>query len=582
MSASPTGKTVRPRLSIIGVFYNMAREAPRTLYSLSAGYQRGVSEGDYEVIAVDNGSNPPLDRAVSESLGGNFRHIRIDDGPPSPAAAINRGVAASLSPTVGILIDGARMSTPGVVQMALACLDRFDRPVVGTVGFHLGPDIQTRSPAQGYCQAEEDALLERSGWRRNGYRLFDISALGGSSRGAWLGRLAESNLLFLPRAMFDELEGYDERFDLPGGGLVNLDFYRRASDLKGSTLITLLGEATFHQIHGGTMANRPAAQIPDEMARYREQYRRIRGEDFRQSSRLPLLVGYPRREAMPWIRRASATLLNDWEYEAARSKAGGQASQPVSAPPSPELKPGDENYRAYVGRVEHYDLISALQFSLLGLLGLRESHYLLDVGCGSLRGGRLFIPYLQPSRYFGIEPNRWLVEEGINQEIGRDLVALKRPQFAYNDDFDLGVFHTDFDFILAQSIFSHTGPPLLRQCLRSAGRVLKQDGLLVATFVEREEDLIVGDEWVYPGLNHFSWSTIVAACSEAGLCCRKLDWPHTLQTWFVAAKDVQRIEAIAALGVDTVPDEVILTGHRFAMRKAGRPPNFYRNQRRGK
>jgi SAM-dependent methyltransferase len=566
----------RPRLSIIGVFYNMAREAPRTLYSLSARYQRQVREDDYEVIVVDNGSNPPLEAAASTRLGANFRHIRIDNASPSPAAAINRGVAASQAPAVGILIDGARMSSPGVVQMALACLARFERPVVGTVGFHLGPDIQTRSPARGYCQAVEDALLERIDWRRDGYRLFDVSALAGSSQGAWLSSIAESNLLFMPRALFDELSGYDERFDLPGGGLVNLDFYRRASELEGSTLITLLGEATFHQIHGGTMANRPVEKIPEEMARYCEQYQRIHGRAFQRCTRLPLLVGYPRREILPWLRKASRILLAGQENQGARSQPSGKESPPV--PSSAELKPGDENYRAYVGRAEHYDLIAALQFSLLSLLGLRESHYLLDVGCGSLRGGRLFIPYLQASHYYGLEPNRWLIEEAIAKEIGRDLVTIKRPCFAYNDRFDLGVFEIDFDFILAQSIFSHTGPTQLRQCLRSVGQVLKQEGLLVATFVEREEDL-VRDEWVYPGLNHFSWSTVTAACTEAGLCCRKLDWPHPLQTWFVAAKDPARIEALALRGVDTLPDELILTGHRFGERKAGRPPSFYRTQK---
>jgi len=69
------------------------------------------------------------------------------------------------------------------------------------------------------------------------------------------------------------------------------------------------------------------------------------------------------------------------------------------------LAPDSNNYRAYVGPVEKYDLVAANQFNLLTMLGLRENHFLLDVGCGSLRGGRLFIPYLLPHHYFGIEPN---------------------------------------------------------------------------------------------------------------------------------------------------------------------------------
>ena len=51
-----------PRLavSVVVVVYNMPREAPRTLHSLSASYQRHIDADDYEVIVVDNGSNPPF------------------------------------------------------------------------------------------------------------------------------------------------------------------------------------------------------------------------------------------------------------------------------------------------------------------------------------------------------------------------------------------------------------------------------------------------------------------------------------------------------------------------------------------
>src|SRR5215212_10341883 len=67
-------------------------------------------------------------------------------------------------------------------------------------------------------------------------------------------------------------------------------------------------------------------------------------------------------------------------------------------------------YRAYVGKPEEWDLVAARQVTLLLTAGLRDNHRLVDVGCGSLRAGRMLIPYLEPERYFGIEPNRWLVE----------------------------------------------------------------------------------------------------------------------------------------------------------------------------
>src|SRR5438093_164793 len=122
------------------------------------------------------------------------------------------------------------------------------------------------------------------------------------------------------------------------------------------------------------------------------------------------------------------------------------------------LKPGDPHYRAYVGPPEDYDLIAAMTFNLLTTIGLRQHHSLLDIGCGSLRIGRLLIPYLNRGKYFGVEPNQWLVEEGIKREIGETLVATKGPTFLLTDSPEMVIeTKVSFDFALAQSIFSHCG-----------------------------------------------------------------------------------------------------------------------------
>src|SRR5438128_10037359 len=91
------------------------------------------------------------------------------------------------------------------------------------------------------------------------------------------------------------------------------------------------------------------------------------------------------------------------------------------------LKPGDAHYRAYVGPPEDYDLIAAMTFNLLTTLGLRQHHSLLDVGCGSLRIGRLLIPCLNRGKYLGVEPCVWLVDQGIKRELGEALSEIKRP-----------------------------------------------------------------------------------------------------------------------------------------------------------
>ena len=75
------------------------------------------------------------------------------------------------------------------------------------------------------------------------------------------------------------------------------------------------------------------------------------------------------------------------------------------------------NYKSYVGPEENYDLMAGLMFVRMFQVGLRSYHTLLDVGCGSLRGGKLFIPYLDVGNYYGIEPLKELVIEGIKNEI---------------------------------------------------------------------------------------------------------------------------------------------------------------------
>jgi hypothetical protein len=195
----------------------------------------------------------------------------------------------------------------------------------------------------------------------------------------------------------------------------------------------------------------------------------------------------------------------------------------------------DDNFhRAYVGPISEYDVGGAHQFNLLTMgLGLREHHHLLEIGCGSLRAGRIFIPYLLPDRYCAIEPNRWLIEAGIAQELGGDLVRLRRPGFRHNADFVLSAFDRTFDYILAQSIFSHTSQRQVASCLKEARAVLAPAGLFAASFFEGEEDY-AGEEWVYPECVYFRLETMCRLAEQAGLRCRPLAWGNqNRQRWVI-------------------------------------------------
>jgi Glycosyl transferase family 2 len=267
----------KPQVSVIVVVFNIPREAPRTLYSLSAEYQRDIAADDYEVIVVDNGSNPPFDAGILERLPGNFRLIRLDPAPPSPAHAINVGLAAARGDVIGVMIDGARMVTPGLLHFARAGVGLYPRAVVSGLGWYLGLDQQRWALECHYDRAREDALLASIGWPADGYRLFEIAALDETTVDGWFGSVAESNGLFLSRQSWDLMNGVDERFDAPGGGFLNLDIMIRACGLPDSRLVVLLGEGTFHQLHGGIATNARPGAIQDAVASWRAQYQAIRG-----------------------------------------------------------------------------------------------------------------------------------------------------------------------------------------------------------------------------------------------------------------------------------------------------------------
>ncbi len=68
-------------LSVVVVFYNMKREAERSLRSLSRVYQEDVEDLDYEVLVIENGSRPDqrLGAEYVRGFGPEFRYIDMGE-----------------------------------------------------------------------------------------------------------------------------------------------------------------------------------------------------------------------------------------------------------------------------------------------------------------------------------------------------------------------------------------------------------------------------------------------------------------------------------------------------------------------
>jgi hypothetical protein len=132
------------------------------------------------------------------------------------------------------------------------------------------------------------------------------------------------------------------------------------------------------------------------------------------------------------------------------------------------------------------------------------------------------IPYLNSQCYFGIEPNRWLVQHGINNEIGESQIQIKKPEFLFAASAQDWVGKHHFDLAIAQSIFSHAGGALLETWLGDASQLLTSRGALVATFLIGDADS-TEKRWVYPDCVKYTVKTMESSAKRHGFSFQLLD-----------------------------------------------------------
>jgi SAM-dependent methyltransferase len=141
-----------------------------------------------------------------------------------------------------------------------------------------------------------------------------------------------------------------------------------------------------------------------------------------------------------------------------------------------------ENPHKAVGGM--WEEIGQLQFAYLVSKGLSPHHRLLDIGCGTLRGGRHFVQFLQPGNYTGTDISLSAIEWG-RQLIATEGLTDKYPRLIHRrseDLFFLNFEQEGFDFILAQSVFTHLPPAIIDQCFASVGAVMRPQAVFYFTF----------------------------------------------------------------------------------------------------
>ncbi len=286
-----THQDIKPKISFIVVVYNMPRQAMNTLHSLSSRYQRNSNEDDYEVIAVENASNNNLVEKEVCAIGKNFRYFLREETSQSPVGAINFGLSQAVNSHICLMVDGARMLTPRVVEYALMSIRANANAIIAVPGYSLGWQDQHHNLDAQYDEKIEIALLEATRWQHNGYRLFDIATISGANPNGFMNPLMECNCVIAAKQHFDAIGGADPDFQLPGGGSINLHIFRQLGLLKTNAhYFVIAGEGSFHQFHGG-ITTAQWQDLSEVLESHRKQLHSYWGGGFHSLRREPALIG---------------------------------------------------------------------------------------------------------------------------------------------------------------------------------------------------------------------------------------------------------------------------------------------------
>jgi SAM-dependent methyltransferase len=146
----------------------------------------------------------------------------------------------------------------------------------------------------------------------------------------------------------------------------------------------------------------------------------------------------------------------------------------------PRFRPGAREARhGRVGAPHLWRLQREFQIHFLQRMGLSGQHQLLDLGCGTLRGGLPLIQYLSAGNYTGVDVSAEIIEEA-RRELAEARLLERYPRLecvASLADLDL---RCSYDFIWAFSVLVHLEDHELAEALAFASRHLGERGVFYA------------------------------------------------------------------------------------------------------
>jgi SAM-dependent methyltransferase len=135
---------------------------------------------------------------------------------------------------------------------------------------------------------------------------------------------------------------------------------------------------------------------------------------------------------------------------------------------------------ALVGPADLWQMKRQFQIEFLRGVGLKPHHQLLDLGCGTLRGGIPLIDYLDHGHYAGVEVRGEVLDEG-RRELAESGLISKQPQLVHCErlaQLDLG---RKFDVAWAFAVLIHMDDAVLDEAVAAVTRHLDDDGVFYAT-----------------------------------------------------------------------------------------------------
>jgi SAM-dependent methyltransferase len=144
---------------------------------------------------------------------------------------------------------------------------------------------------------------------------------------------------------------------------------------------------------------------------------------------------------------------------------------------------------AFVGPPRLWEMKRRFQFDFLTSHGLKPESRLLDIGCGTLRGGIPLIDYLQMGHYTGVEARAEVLQEA-RRELADAGLEDKQPRLIHAEDPAQVQVQAPVDVAWAFSVLFHMHDEIVDACFGLVVRALTEDGVFYANVSlsdEREE-----------------------------------------------------------------------------------------------